>query len=240
MSFEHKNIIESAKLNLKILMDSVNLPGHDYIHCINVWKHSVEALKYENLNNTAKLQIELAALLHDADDKKIFKKFNDKYCNARSILNKVCDKIENKEIFINVVIDMITLVSCSENRGSSDVCWMNIPTDCDRLEAIGEVGIKRCEEYSNYIGRHKHTEKTFVALNDFEIDKAATKDRFENYKLGVKSSSMIDHFYDKLLHIGKPENLHSKNKYILSEAAKRNNVMRKFVIDYWFNILEHH
>ncbi|CAK7994550.1 Hypothetical protein POVR1_LOCUS74 [uncultured virus] len=53
------------------------------------------------------------------------------------------------------------------------------------------------------------------------------------YSQGEKSQSMIDHYYDKLLHIGQPRALKSQNSYILLEAEKRNHQMIEYVLTYW-------
>ena len=52
---------------------------------IAVANHAMKALEYENIGNDDKIVVELAALLHDADDEKIFPG-NNNYENARKIL----------------------------------------------------------------------------------------------------------------------------------------------------------
>jgi uncharacterized protein len=220
-------------------MSGINVAAHGYDHFIDVWNHSTKALKHEQLSDRIKLQIELAALLHDADDRKIFRKRNgnsdslESYPNAREILKKTITD-DDKEQFIQEIIDMISLVSCSENGDSEPPYpWMAIPRDCDRLEAIGEIGIKRCTEFITERKAAFHLETTIRALTKDQVEAAATSERFAAYMKGARSVSMIDHYYDKLLHIGKPHCLRSQNPYILEEAARRNNVMTQFVIDYW-------
>ena len=132
------------------------------------------------------------------------------------------------------IIEMIDLVSCSKNGDSEPPePWMAIPRDCDRLEAIGQIGIDRCREFTIHKKAPFHTETTPRAQTIEDVWKAATPERFDAYMKGVNSISMIDHYYDKLLHIGRPEKLRSQNPYILRQAAKRNDVMASFVVDYW-------
>lgn len=228
-----------VQLEIQSLIHGVNVAAHDYDHFIAVWNHAIEALKYENLSKRTKLQVELAALLHDADDKKLFPKQPSVrlYNNARTILEKTTKEVNNQDEFIQGIIDMISLVSCSENGDSEPPQrWMAIPRDCDRLEAIGEIGIKRCKDFIVEKKGLFHTENTQIATTKHEVEVAADPSRFKVYMSGARSSSMIDHYYDKLLHIGKSECLRSQNPYILQEASRRNNVMTDFVIDYWSKV----
>lgn len=225
-----------VQFELQSLIYGVNVAAHDYDHFIAVWNHSIEALKHEQLPERVKLQVELAALLHDADDKKLFPRKDTvrPYNNARTILEKTTKEVDNQDEFIQGIIDMISLVSFSENGDSEPPQpWMAIPRDCDRLEAIGEIGIKRCKDFIVEKKGLFHTPNTPIATTKHELEIAADPARFKAYMSGARSSSMIDHYYDKLLHIGKPECLRSQNPYILQEAARRNDVMTNFVIDYW-------
>jgi hypothetical protein len=44
---------------------------------------------------------------------------------------------------------------------------------------------------------------------------------------------MLDHYYDKLLHIGKPAKLQSGNAYILAVAAERHHYTQQLVLNFW-------
>jgi uncharacterized protein len=263
--------------------------GHGYDHFVAVHNHAVSALKYEpNLTDEQKVAVELAALLHDIDDKKLFPN-NKNNENARAILennvrflndvisqnNKIINKdnelhssifvnnlendennkylsnftnIDNQEEkrfltkstniddFFKLILHMIDLVSCSKN-GDSDppISWMAIPRDCDRLEAIGHIGIERCRAYNQHISKPLHLINTQRVYTIDELWKVATVDRFNNYqKLGT-SESMIDHYYDKLLHIGSSQRLKSKNFYVLQESKNRESIMIDYILNYWKN-----
>lgn len=221
-----------VETELRTLMVDKDIGGHGMEHFLAVANHAVAALEYENLDDKIKLQIELAALLHDADETKIFPN-NHHNENARDILLRVLD-MDDKDIWIENIIFMINLVSCSKN-GDDEVPhpWLSIPRDCDRLEAIGEIGIQRCKEYTDHIKAPYHTKDTPRAYSRKEVWRHASYERFSQYKNGRKSASMIDHYYDKLLHIGHPSCLKSQNKYILTEAATRNDILVDFVLNYW-------
>lgn len=227
---------------LRILMKDHDVGGHGINHMIAVANHATKALEHENIPQCDKIRIELAALLHDADDEKIFPG-NKNYENARKILDEVLTdeylqlsdhKEQYREYFINKIIEMIGLVSCSKNGDSEPpLKWMAVPRDSDRLEAIGQIGIDRCREFSASVNALSHCTDTPRVHTMEELWAVATPERLANYKVIKKSRSMIDHYYDKLLHVGKPECLRSQNPYILIEAAKRNNLMAQFVLDYW-------
>lgn len=225
----------------ELMKDHKDDDGHGLNHFMAVGKHAIRALNCEDLPIHIKLQIELAARLHDVDDPKIFTE-SINYQNAYKILKEIFIEISFKDIFPDVdydkfiqgIIDMIKLVSCSQNGDDDPIeKWMAIPRDCDRLEAIGKIGIKRCHEFTLHSGNPLHDDDTVKVYTEEELWKVATRERFNNYKIIKKSSTMIDHYYDKLLHIGKLESLKSQNLYILGKAIKRNNLMIKFVLDYW-------
>lgn len=196
--------------------------SHGIDHAISVLNHAKQALKYEP-NPSIKEQeaILLAALLHDADDKKFFPD-NSNYENVRLILN---DKDEN---FIELVIKMIKLVSASTNGDNipddiKDKLWMLIPRYSDRLEAIGLVGIKRCYRYNITINAPLFIDSTPRLTDENEIIRLS----LEKYKkYNGSSNSMMDHYYDKLIAITYfPIN----NKYLEIESNKRRQPLIDFV-----------
>lgn len=225
------NFLEKEmKENFPLLLEDKN--GHDLKHFYRVVNHSIKALREEdlkNLPNSTKENIILASFLHDIDDQKFHQTEN--FFNARSLLIKLGKN--NREISnerIEDIIEMISLVSCSKNGDNEVPAYhMIIPRLCDRLDAIGYIGLIRCYEYTISVNRPFHVEKTIVVKNMDDFHKF--KDRYQNYLLGNKSESMIDHFYDRLLHIIFPCN----NNYILEEAEKEKNILKEFIIKYWFN-----
>lgn len=225
--------MQKIQQKLQDLLNSHGTGGHGIDHMIAVMEHAKKAVSLEELPEIIKEQIILAALLHDADDIKIFPK-SIGYQNAKSLLSSYVDEVEHvgdRESFIDDVIKLIDLVSCSKNGDSEPPCpWMAIPRDCDRLEAIGEIGIRRCDEYSAAVGAPDYVHETIKVNTEEELWMVATPERFKNYK---KSISKIDHYYDKLLHIGNPSCLKSQNVYILEEAGRRNRTMIDYVLNFW-------
>ena len=105
----------------------------------------------------------MAALLHDADDHKLFPK-NTENENARRILKEAGAASET----IERSIEMINLVSFSRN-GDSESKNLNLlyyfPRHADRLEATGLMGIVRCYQYANTIKNALYTSTTPIIRN---------------------------------------------------------------------------
>lgn len=105
------------------------------------------------------------------------------------------------------IIRMIDLVSTS-NYGNfipdylikENKLWMLIPRWCDRLEALGNIGIYRCYQYNKSKKMPLYLDSTKYTISLEELRTViAPPDRFKKYN--GNSLSMIDHFYDKLLHL---------------------------------------
>ena len=218
-------IIEKAvELLDQVLQEKVD-PAHGIKHAIAVLGHVDKAVQFSSGPLTAQevLAIRLAALLHDADDTKFFKDTH----NAEDILNSLVEP-EIKEL----TMKMINLVSCSKNGNSVvEPEWLLYPRYADRLEAIGEIGIWRCWQYTKYVDRPLFVPGTKRARSFEELNEIASKDRFEKYvaaKGKIGSSSFIDHFYDKLLHISDL----GTNSYFMMEAKKRHRIMEAFLLGF--------
>lgn len=199
--------------------------SHNLKHMVDVYEHAKKAILELHENDDIKTAILLAALLHDIDDRKFFGTEN--YFNAKMLLEKT-----GYEKYEDLVIKMIEYVSAFTNRNNVDEeckknTWLLIPRICDRVEAIGEIGIKRCLQYSKTVNRPIFTENTYIATTKKELyEKAATKKRYNEYK--GWSNSVIDHMYDKLLHICDNP---CQNKYLERVIAERKCVMEDFCLD---------
>ena len=123
-----------------------NADGHDAAHSLRVHKTALMlAWHYEGCDGEV---IELAALLHDVDDHKLFSTENN--ANARRFLEG--QGIEGGRI--ERILRIINEVSFSRNRGKrpSSIEGM-IVQDADRLDALGAVGIARTFAYGGKNGR---------------------------------------------------------------------------------------
>ena len=206
---------------------------HGVQHALNVFDHANRALVESARPKSAEQRdaVRFAALLHDADDRKFFPESSD-YENARNILEKV---LPNRKNMHELIIKMIALVSCRQNGNSSREKieeWQLIPRMSDRLEALGLIGVYRAYTYTVHVGDPLFLPSTPRVTNHVELCEVATKDRFDNYVNGIHSVSMMDHFYDKLLHIGNPNFLSIENPYLIYEATTRHQYMVDFVLDF--------
>ena len=123
-----------------------NFGGHDAEHTLRVYRNALEIVKYEP---ECDMEIViLAALLHDADDHKLFATENN--ANARAFMagqNIPEDRIER-------VCRIINSVSFSKNKDRKpDTIEAMVVQDADRLDATGAVGIARTFAYGGEHGR---------------------------------------------------------------------------------------
>ena len=123
-----------------------NSGGHGADHTLRVYHNAMMIAKEEpSCDETI---VMLAALLHDADDHKLFHTENN--ANARAFLKS----LEIPDKTIETVCEAINSVSFSQNKGSVPrTLEGQIVQDADRLDAIGAVGIARTFAYGGEHGR---------------------------------------------------------------------------------------
>ena len=123
-----------------------NVGGHDAAHTLRVYQNAMLIAQQEpecDLETVA-----LSALLHDADDHKLF--HTEKNANARSFLRQY--DVEPDEI--ERICRVINAVSFSQNRGKRPESLEGmIVQDADRLDAIGAIGIARTFAFGGEHGR---------------------------------------------------------------------------------------
>lgn len=213
-------------------------PGHQMDHIHAVLNHINNALKCNEtfvLSEEQQLSMILATIMHDLDDHKLTDT-HENLDNARLILNKL--KVSRS--VTDLVLQMIRLVSCSSNGNDNSMCqehknwWLLWPRICDRLEAIGNIGIFRAWIYAVKKGNPMYTRSTPLPKSEDELKEILSLDRFLRY-VG-QSDSFIDHFYDKLLYISNIDSPEVMcNEYLLGIAKERHQVMIDFVLDYSIN-----
>jgi len=229
----HDKIMTVVKNLLEKLFTEMSMPeSHGLNHCLTVLDHMNTCIrtankKLEKLLTAEKvLSLRLAALLHEADDHKYFPS-SEKFDNARNICEEaIPNDLAGKESLISDVVLMISLVSASVNGNSvpeaarvdPTLLW---PRYCDRLESIGVIGAVRCFQYNTENGDPLMLDTTPRPRSDSEVWAEVREERWTRYQSGVGSSSMMDHYYDKLLHVGKIEPEVVQCDYLVSEASRR-------------------
>jgi len=198
---------------------------HGADHALKVLQHATAALGAEPVPPPPgrRLAVQLAALLHDADDRKYFPEGADKTLpNAAAILAEVLAEREDASEVQEYALAAIRLVSASGNGNS-------VPPEAaadplllyarwaDRLEAVGYAGVYRCWRYTLERGCPLYLSDTPAPRNADEAFAFATPERFAAYQAVGHSESMLDHYFDKLLSLVEPLVDHP-NSYI-SEAG---------------------
>lgn len=123
-----------------------NSDGHGADHTMRVY-HNAQILM-EAYPEADGFAISLAALLHDADDYKLFSTENN--ANARSFMEQKGLPSE----MVEQICKIINSVSFSHNRGRRpETLEGKIVQDADRLDAIGAIGIARTFAYGGKAGR---------------------------------------------------------------------------------------
>lgn len=217
--------------------------GHGLEHALIVHNHSIQACFHTTLSRHQRHMVEVASLIHDIGDHKFIKRdkigvyereFLDRYFGPGD------DDTKHQILF------MIDAVSCSkwgdqllEYKGEQ-LPWMHIPRYCDRLEAMGEVGLERAIIYSKLKGRPLYSERTKRCYNLDELERVAPKSRYVKYVESggkpVEDNTTIDHLYDKVIHLNVPSWM--DNEYIISECKSRISYIKGWIIGAWTSLKE--
>lgn len=121
-----------------------NSDGHGVDHAMRVYHNAMLIARTEPCDEQI---VALAALLHDADDHKVFHTENN--ANARGFLKE--HRVSENEI--DRIVAVINAVSFSQNKGKKPKTVEGmIVQDADRLDAMGAVGIARTFAYG---GKHE-------------------------------------------------------------------------------------
>lgn len=154
--------------------------GHDWWH---IYRVKNMAIRLANKEGGKLFIIEMAALLHDLDDWKLWNKGNSSKTNAW-LKHLAIDK--NMAEDITQIIEQVSFKGAGvETRAGS--LEAQIVQDADRLDAIGAIGIARTFAYGGNKGRLLHHPDIKPQLHN----------SFEDYK--KTTAPTINHFYEKLL-----------------------------------------
>lgn len=173
------DIIENALVFVKDFFDQ-EFSGHDYFHTLRVYKMATHIAEKEKANVET---VQLAALLHDVDDRKLSPETWERKDNARRFL------AENG-VDAKTIEGICRIISEISYAGKDSVTPSTLEGKCaqdaDRLDAIGAIGIARAFAYG---GNHNRQ------MYDPEVKPNVNMGKEEYYK---SESTTINHFYEKL------------------------------------------
>lgn len=202
-------------LNKKKELFANDCSGHDYWHSVRVLNNAEKIAKTEKCNEYI---VMVAALLHDADDGKIFETAD--YENARRIMSD-CRLTENMAAN---VIDIIRKISFKGAETTSPKSIEGkIVQDADRLDAMGAIGITRAFAYGGNHNRAIHIPDCQPNINN-EGKTFMDEAEYRNHK-----GTTINHFYEKLLLMKDMMNTDCAK----SIARKRDGYMREFLEEFY-------
>lgn len=194
---------------------SADSSGHDYYHTIRVYKLATEIAKQENADANI---VQLAALLHDVDDKKLSPETHATKKNAVDFMmaNRVDADIIN---IVCKIIDEVSFVG-TDSAVPSTIEGKCVQ-DADRLDAIGAIGIARTFAYGGSRGRK---------IYDPDIKPRIGMSK-EEYQKNLSSTS-INHFYEKLLLLKDMMNTTAGKKMAEHRQAIMQEILNEFMAEW--------
>ena len=183
--------------------------GHDYFHTLRVFKMATRIAQLEGANLEI---VQLAALLHDVDDRKISPDTYESQANAKAFL------LSNGigESTVEIICRIIREISFGANNSAPSTLEGQCVQDADRLDAIGAIGIARAFAYGGNHNRHMYHP-------DIPPRPDMTKEEYVN-----SESTTINHFHEKLFKLTSLMN----TKTAIRIAKARESYMKEFVAEF--------
>ena len=184
--------------------------GHDADHTFRVVRNALRIWEVEGGDRD---MVELAAMLHDVDDRKLFGGDPDECAFARSVMGDDFD-----EPFKDAVCSIIRNISFKgTDTKVPDSLEGRIVQDADRLDAIGAIGIARAFAYGGSKGRKMYD----------SLDKP--KEGMGENEYFANTGTTVNHFYEKLLLLKDLMNTDAGR----SMAQHRHDVMELFLNEFY-------
>lgn len=205
----NKEIIARATAYVKEKFEN-EYSGHDWFHTLRVFRTAMRIAEAEGADVVT---VQLAALLHDVDDRKLSPETYAEQKNARSFLAE--NGVEE-----SVICEICRIISEVSFVGSDSVVPSTLEGKCvqdaDRLDAIGAIGIARAFAYG---GNHNR----LMYHPDIAPNPNMSKEEY------IKSNSTtVNHFYEKLFKLTDMMNTDTAK----SIAKERDEYMKAFIAEF--------
>ena len=204
------NLLISVTIEYVKEVFATDFSGHDFFHTMRVFQTATKIAMEEK----ADLQIvQLAALLHDVDDRKL----SPETCENKDRAVAYMRSKGLSEDTITRVKDIIGEVSFA---GTDSVVPKTLEGKCvqdaDRLDALGAMGIARAFAYGGNHNRVMYDPEIPPALN-------MGKEEYQNHV-----STTVNHFYEKLFLLKDMMNTESAKRI----AGHREQYMREYIDEF--------
>lgn len=177
-------MVQKAKDFVKICTKA-DASGHDYFHTLRVLELSETIAAEESRIGPVELEtVQLIALLHDVDDRKLSPETCENQARARGFLEGQGMEAERIEQILRGIRQISFKGSDSV---SPDAAEARIVQDADRLDAIGAIGIARTFAFGGTRGSAMYDPNVPPRLN------------MDGEAYAKNQSHTINHFYEKLL-----------------------------------------
>ena len=205
----NKEIIARATAYVKEKFEN-EYSGHDWFHTLRVFRTATRIAEAEGADVVT---VQLAALLHDVDDRKLSPETYAEQKNARSFLAE--NGVEE-----SVICEICRIISEVSFVGSDSVVPSTLEGKCvqdaDRLDAIGAIGIARAFAYG---GNHNR----LMYHPDIAPNPNMSKEEY------IKSNSTtVNHFYEKLFKLTDMMNTDTAKQI----AKERDEYMKAFIAEF--------
>lgn len=199
-------MIEKGMEFVKNLMAG-DASGHDWFHTLRVLRTAETIAREETKSKEIDMEaVQLIALLHDVDDRKLSPLTHENLDNARNFLNENGVELDKTELILESIRNLSFKCTGSTVPASIEG---RIVQDADRLDAIGAIGIARAFAFGGSRGREMYDP--------------------EEPPYSKPDGHTINHFYEKLLLLKDLMNTETGK----AMAAHRHGYMEQFLEEFY-------